>query len=236
MRLYRITPLLIIFFSLINVVNAQTITVGVMPSVVELNLYSSPTTRVTLNFFNDKGDTDAIYSLNPDSCLKSILVSYPKEVTVPKGTDKVSNPVKVDLQFKTDYKGDETCMLIVTGKPVGVNISGTATVLPSVGIKFNIHQKTAEEKTNGDNYNIIDGNNHITTTTTTINNTYQTNTKPPNVTTTIITNQSNKTNQTTLSDQNQTTQDQTTSFPIVYILIFVIIVMVVGVVIYYWSR
>ncbi|HDN90784.1 MAG TPA: hypothetical protein ENG56_00300, partial [Candidatus Aenigmarchaeota archaeon] len=137
--------LLLLFFLLLPIANAQLITIGVQPSRVVLDFYKSSSYKIEFGFSNDAGEVDAIYTLEPDDCLKDIIKDYPKEVLVPKGTNRISNPVRVWITFKPDYKGSKTCFLYVYARPEGVSEEGGALrIRPSVGIKIEINQPESE--------------------------------------------------------------------------------------------
>ncbi len=133
--------LLLLFFLLLPLANAQLITIGVQPSKVVLDFYKSSSYRIQFGFSNDEGETNAIYTLKPDDCLKDIIKDYPKEILVPKGTSRISNPVKVWITFKPDYKGSKTCFLNVYARPEGASEEGEGLrIKPSVGIRIEIKQ------------------------------------------------------------------------------------------------
>ena len=133
--------LLLLFFRLVPIANAQLITIGVQPSKVVLDFYKSSSYKIEFGFSNDAGEVNAIYTLEPDDCLKDIIKDYPKEVLVPKGTNRISNPVRVWITFKPDYKGSKTCFLYVYARPEGASEEGGALrIRPSVGIKIEIRQ------------------------------------------------------------------------------------------------
>jgi len=104
-------------------VTAQTITISVMPSVLTVDLTNSETKSVDFKFWNDGGDSDAIYVVEPEPCLKSILVSYEKEFLVPKGTS-MDSPVVKTFVFKRDGTGGKECRIIFYGYPKGYETEG----------------------------------------------------------------------------------------------------------------
>lgn len=130
---------LILFAVLLPIANAQLITIGVMPSKVELDFFKARSYKLQLFLWNSKGEVNAIFTLKPDDCLKNII-EYPKEVLVKKNTT-ISNPVKINITFKPDYGENKTCYLNILARPEGANetVSGVA-ILPSIGVKIKIIQ------------------------------------------------------------------------------------------------
>jgi len=137
-KILLLAPLLFLF--LLSIANAQLITIGVQPSVVVLNFFKSGSYRVEFGFSNDGGEVNAVYTLEPDDCLKNIIKNYPKSVLVPKGTNRTSNPIRVWITFEPDYKGNKTCFLYVYAKPEGARDEGVLRIKPSVGIKIEVRQ------------------------------------------------------------------------------------------------
>jgi len=136
---------LLFFFFLIPISNAQLITIGVTPSKVSLDFFKAKSYKVEFGFSNDAGEVDAVYTLEPDDCLKDIIKDYPKEVLVPKGTKRTINPVKVWITFEPDFKGNKVCFLNVYAKPKGASEEGgMLRIKPSVGIKVEVKQPKTE--------------------------------------------------------------------------------------------
>ena len=136
---------LLFFFFLIPTANAQLITIGVSPSKLTLDFFQAKSYRIEFAFSNDKGEVNAIYTLEPDDCLKDIIKDYPKEVLVPKETNRVENPVKVWITFEPDFKGNKVCFLNIYAKPEGVSEEeGVLKIRPSVGVKIEVKQPETE--------------------------------------------------------------------------------------------
>jgi len=101
---------LVLALLLVQNVYAQTVSIGVSPSYVVLDLLKL--NKVDFSFFNQYGVSDAIYLLEPDDCLKTLITSYPRTVIVPKNTTR-ANPVKATIYFKSDGRGDKLCYLTI---------------------------------------------------------------------------------------------------------------------------
>ena len=105
----------------------QTITIGVMPSKLDLQ---KGTSWVTFRFFNTYGEVDAYYIFIDSenvSCVENC------RVLVPKGTT-VENPVKVDVKLNVKNSG----YIYITAEPVeGEEESEQVLVIQRVGIKVN---------------------------------------------------------------------------------------------------
>jgi len=130
----------ILFLAILPLASAQLITIGVMPSKVELNFFKAKSYKLELFLWNSKGEVDAMFELKPDECIKDMIESYPKEVLVKKNTT-IFNPVKVNITFKPDYSGNKTCFIYVFARPKEANETpGGVSILPSVGIKLTIAQ------------------------------------------------------------------------------------------------
>lgn len=131
--------LALLLLAILPIASAQLITIGVMPSKVELDFFRARSYRLEFLLWNSRGEVDAIFSLKPDDCLKD-MIEYPKEVLVKKNTT-ISNPVKVNITFKPDYSGNKTCFLYVFARPEGANETPPGvSIVPSVGTKINIAQ------------------------------------------------------------------------------------------------
>ena len=115
-----------------------------MPSKIELNFYESDVYRVEFAFFNTNGEVDAIYEITPDDCLKTIFKNDSLEILVPKGTDKIANPVKKWFYFEKDLKGNKTCYLTIRARPVNESGKKTFAIIPVVSVKVEIFQPKHE--------------------------------------------------------------------------------------------
>jgi hypothetical protein len=136
--------LMLIFFS--SIALAQKITLGIQPSEITLDFYKSDTYNVEFLLFNEYGDIDAIYTIKPDECLQNVIKNYPQEITVPKGTKRLENPVSIWIQFTRDNKGNKTCNMILSGRGVGVNETSVKTLIkPAIAVKVIIIQGFSEQ-------------------------------------------------------------------------------------------
>jgi len=106
---------------------AETITIGVMPS--ELNLYKGES-WVTFKLFNTYGDVDAYYifiDAENVSCIENC------KILVPKGTS-IENPAKADVKLNVKNSG----YIYITAKPASeTEESGQVNIIQRVGIKVN---------------------------------------------------------------------------------------------------
>lgn len=133
------------FLFLIPIAKAQLITIGVSPSKVSLDFFKAKSYVVEFGFSNDFGEVNAVYTIEPDEDCKTIIKDYPREVLVPKGTSRITNPVKVSMTFIPDYKGDKVCFINVYARPEGASEEGGALrIRPSVGIKVDVKQPKSE--------------------------------------------------------------------------------------------
>jgi len=106
---------------------AQTITIGVMPS--ELNLYKGES-WVTFKLFNTYGDVDVYYifiDTENVSCIENC------KILVPKGTN-IENPVRADVKLNVKNSG----YIYITAKPANeTEESGQVNIVQRVGVKVN---------------------------------------------------------------------------------------------------
>jgi len=126
--------LLIFLLFIIPISYSAIITTGVSPS--EFILHGVGNTSVTLNLFNSRGDTDAIYSFSPDSCLSPYIVSNLSEIIVP-----VNQTIKYNIKLNGNFSQNKTCYLYIYGRPIGTNeTNNTVSIKQGVGVKFIMHQ------------------------------------------------------------------------------------------------
>jgi hypothetical protein len=192
------TGLIVLYFAKVGL--AQTIGIGVSPSVVKFN---SPGTYVYEFCFFNQGDTDAVY----ETVNGEVIVQYQK-FTVPARTN-FTNCVKKQLLLTVIQPG----YFYITAKPATQEQqAGAVSVVRRVGVKIELANYTSQT-------NVTTGNqtNQTTTTTTTITSGGGGGTASQQTTTTItsgggaVGNQTNATKTTTTTLKNQTNQTITTT-------------------------
>jgi len=178
----RVIVAALTFLMFVQPALAQTITCSVQPSEIKLDFYQASSYNVEFHFWNDKGDTDAIYSVEPDSCLGLSLAEYEAQFTVPKGTT-ISNPVVKQFKFRADGKGNKTCYLNIFCTPAGMTSNGTIAIRRGVAVKVTMLQPVTTPSVSNPNPSSSQGSIYYpaatttsstsTTTTTLIGQSYQ---------------------------------------------------------------
>jgi len=128
----------LIFLFLIPLVTAQIITVGIEPA--KVTVYGNQ--DITFKLFNDRGDTDAIYTFNWGDCREHIDFGdgcYDgSDILVPKGTDRTKNPVTVKVCFRP--KKSVECRFYVEGRPVGYEKKGMVSIRPRIAVPVKLNK------------------------------------------------------------------------------------------------
>ena len=107
------------------------ITVGVSPAKV----YVRGKTTVTFRLWNDKGNVDANFTIEPDeNCSRYIQGSLPSSIIVPKGTT-MQHPVTLNVTFSQPTESFE-CSISFFGEPVNYKRSGN--LLIKHGVKARV--------------------------------------------------------------------------------------------------
>jgi len=135
MNVCRIGLFVFFLFLLTPVAFSQIITVGIEPA--KLTVYGNQ--DVTFKLFNDKGDTDAIYTFDFSECEEHIKFGDScydgSPVTVKKGTTRF-DPVKIKVCFRP--KKTVECRFYVEGKPVGYEQKGMVSIRPRIAVPVKI--------------------------------------------------------------------------------------------------
>jgi len=163
----------VIVFYFVKIGLAQTIGIGVFPSIIKFNY---PGTYVYEFCFFNQGDTDAIY----ETINGEVLVQYQK-FTVPTGTN-LNNCLKKQLLLTVTQPG----YFYITAKPVNQEQqAGAVSIVRRVGIRVDLvnYQPTQPTTTTITQTTSGGGIQQTTTTITTLNQSYPkttTTTKPVN--------------------------------------------------------
>jgi hypothetical protein len=160
MKTYKIIPFIFLLL-LSGLAVAQTVTIGVQPSTVTVDFNKASSYRIEYLFFNDKGDTDAVYLLKTDC---PSIVNLPSEINVPKGTSRTVNPVKLWVTMNPDFTGNKECNIRISVKTSG---SGNLKISPEVAAKINVLQPAQNTNYNPSQQSGVLLSSNLPTTTTT---------------------------------------------------------------------